>query len=455
MSLEIPWSPTSAEGLLRSIENKVSSTLGRNAHAIRFAITGTHNGLFQVELGVLDQDTELPPPAPIFAFDRRWANNGREFNAVLVIPTGIGAAIGGHAGDAAPVSRLLASACDNLVTHPNVVNASDINEMSENTLYVEGSVLARLLMGTVGLEKVRSNRVLTVIEKHPSDALFVNGAINAVNAARASGGLDASMVLLLDPAMQLIAEHSASGRAVGRVENLANLIGELRRNRDEFDAIAFVSIIKLPATTIHKLYFDSKGEMINPWGGVEAIFTHAVSGLLDVQTAHSPMMENQLISNMDVGEVDARLAAEAVSFTFMHSILKGLQRAPRIVTDRGAMARASVLTACDIACLIIPDGCLGLPTLGALLQGIPVVAVRGNKNIMRNDLTTLPWARGQFHIVENYFEAVGVMAAIKNGIAIDSIRRPLANVVVSENTLSTGEQGTKDLARARRQVGIN
>ena len=52
-----------------------------------------------------------------------------KFNAVLIIPTGIGAEIGGHAGDATAVSRMIAEIVDTLVLHPNVVNASDINEM--------------------------------------------------------------------------------------------------------------------------------------------------------------------------------------------------------------------------------------------------------------------------------------------------------------------------------------
>ena len=63
-------------------------------------------------------------------------------------------------------------------------------------------------------------------------------------------------------------------------------------------------------------------------------------------------------------------------------------------------------------------------------QGIPVIAVRENRNIMRNDLTTLPWADGQFHLVENYWEAAGVLAAIKAGIAPESVRRPLPHTVV-------------------------
>jgi hypothetical protein len=46
---------------------------------------------------------------------------------------------------------------------------------------------------------------------------------------------------------------------------------------------------------------------------------------------------------------------------------------------------------------------------------------------MRNDLSVLPWARNQFHVVENYMEAVGVMAAIKSGLALDALKRPIAH----------------------------
>ena len=71
---------------------------------------------------------------------------------------------------------------------------------------------------------------------------------------------------------------------------------------------------------------------------------------------------------------------------------------------------------------------VGLPTLAALEQGIPVIAVRENRSLMRNDLTMLPWAADQLHIVENYWEAAGVMAALKQGLSPGSVRRPLGNV---------------------------
>ncbi|MFB0525433.1 MAG: DUF3326 domain-containing protein, partial [Phycisphaerae bacterium] len=82
-------------------------------------------------------------------------------------------------------------------------------------------------------------------------------------------------------------------------------------------------------------------------------------------------------------------------------------------------------------CLVIPDGCLGLPTLAALEQGIPVIAVRENRNRMKNDLEKLPFAPRKLFIVENYLEAVGIMTALKTGVSPSSVRRPLAETKVS------------------------
>ena len=142
------------------------------------------------------------------------------------------------------------------------------------------------------------------------------------------------------------------------------------------------------------------------------------------------MLESEEIASMDTGIVDPRMAAEAISLTFLQSILKGLQRSPKIVTDADAMMDSGVLTASDIACLVIPDGCLGLPTLAALEQGVPVISVRENRTLMKNDLTSLPWKQGQLHIVDNYWEAAGVIAALKAGIDPKVVRRPISPTTV-------------------------
>lgn len=108
---------------------------------------------------------------------------------VMIIPTGLGCEIGGHAGDATPAAKLVASVCDKLILHPNVVNASDINEMPINSLYVEGSILDRFLAGEIELQSVSSNKILVVV-----NLPIPNEIVNSVSAARATIGADISIV---------------------------------------------------------------------------------------------------------------------------------------------------------------------------------------------------------------------------------------------------------------------
>ena len=441
--LDVPLAPTGVT-LLEWLTSQAADRLPSGQHPLRIVVTETHAGGYRCEATTLvdasgssARRNGLPQPG-IARFRPRRTENTAQFNAVLLVPTGIGAAIGGHAGDATPVARLLASVCDTLVTHPNVVNASDINEMPANALYVEGSVLCRLLMGTAGLQPVRANRVLAVVDSHPNP-LFTELAVNAVNAAHASYGLLCPGVIALDPPLLMRSEYTSSTRAAGRVDDVDQLFALLHSRRDDYDAVALSSVVSVPFE-YHADYLTSDGRMVNPWGGVEAMLTHAISTRYDVPSAHSPMLESQEVLDLDVGVVDPRMAAEAISMTFLQSVLKGLQRSPRIISDPEAMREPGVLAARDISCLVLPQGCLGLPTLAALEQGIPVIEVEENANLMRNDLAALPWRQGQFHRVANYWEAAGVMAALKAGINPASVRRPLAPVPVQQAVSSTSPQ---------------
>ena len=312
------------------------------------------------------------------------------------------------------------------------MNASDIIDIPSNALYVEGSVISRLLMGTVGLQRVRNNRLLVIVDAH-EDEFFTNLAINSVNAARSSYGQFSQQIIRLEPRVTMKSSYTSGGRAAGEVNGLEGLFRLLDEKRGSYDAVAITSVISVPAS-YHQDYFDNKGKMVNPWGGVEAMLTHTISTLYGVPSAHSPMIETQEIANMDPGIVDPRMAAEAVSVALFQCILKGLQKSPKVITNLEAMQHHSVLTSSDISCLVIPDGCIGLPTLACLEQGIPVIAVRENKNIMKNALGSLPWALGQLYLVENYWEAAGVMAALRAGIDPESVRRPLLPAKVENGT---------------------
>ena len=124
----------SHEGLLPYLANAIQDNLTQNESSVRFVVSKTDEKYYHCEIGILSSDagTSIKAENDIFRFVSRTIENSDKFNVVLIVPTGIGAEIGGHDGDAAPVARLLAESCDILITHPNVVNASDINEIPEN-----------------------------------------------------------------------------------------------------------------------------------------------------------------------------------------------------------------------------------------------------------------------------------------------------------------------------------
>lgn len=446
---EIP-TPTAEGGILSALGQLIKAQLPSGAFPLRIAVTSSDAKSWDVDLGAVSDLPSDPRPRRCIFDSVPRPKSGTGFNVAFVVPTGVGSELGGHAGDAGPAARLLGSLCDTLITHPNVVNASDINEMPSNGLYVEGSILSRFLLGTIGLRPVRSNRVLVVLDEH-RNPLFTDSAINSVNAACATYGLDCAGVITMSPGVRLRARFSPSGRAAGRVEGLGDLVDVLEERRGQYDAVAISSIIDVPHE-FHREYFEKAGAMVNPWGGVEAMLTHALSTFLDVPTAHSPMFETEEIANMNVGVVDPRMAAEAVSLTFLQCTLKGLATAPAIVTDEEAIARPGVLTAGDVSCLVIPDGCLGLPTLAALVQGTPVIAVAEAANIMRNDLEQLPWRPGQLMRASTMLEAAGFVAALRSGVSPRAVQRPLELVRVERLKAPNPAQETSSESDVTRTV---
>jgi hypothetical protein len=429
---------------LATLKDATDLAFGSDVTPLRVAVTSKTRAGHLCEIEAVEpkiygsDDTE----ANVFDYRQRRLARTNAFNAVMLIPTGVDCAIGGHAGDATPAARLLANVCDQLVLHPNVVNASDVNEQTENCLYVEGSIICRLLMGTVGLRKVRQNRVLLVTEDRRDAPNVVDQTINCAEGARATLGMDISDVLVLEKELFLQTGVSDSGRVTGRVERLGHLLDVLRDKRGTYDAVALATRITphIDTVELHRSYFGEGGP--NPWGGVEAILTHLVSSVLDVPAAHAPTMSSEALRTESWGVVEPRKAAEVISTTYLFCVLKGLNKAPQVLVGPTGVYDPSVLTAEDVSALVIPDGCVGLPTLAAVEQGIPVVAVRSNSNLMRNDLKSLPFRAGQLHYAANYYEAAGILSAMKAGVAPATLARPMQPIRIERVAAHAETTGT-------------
>src|SRR5437588_5642198 len=95
-SLHLPAIPGNVN-LLEYFAGKVGEHLPPNTLPVRFAVTQSDRTSYCSELGVLEYDAAAPAVDSIFRFSKRAIENAREFNAVLLVPTGIGAMVGGHA----------------------------------------------------------------------------------------------------------------------------------------------------------------------------------------------------------------------------------------------------------------------------------------------------------------------------------------------------------------------
>ena len=328
---------------------------------------------------------------------------------ILIIPTGIGCEIGGHAGDANPAVKLIASTCDKLIVNPNAVNASDINEMPDNALYVEGSMIDRFLMREFYLQEVKSNKILVV-----TNPPLKNEVVNSVNAARTTIGIEAEIVVL-DTSLKLIGTKNEDGSASGIVEGWEELVEQVKDYR--FDALAITTGIDIN-NEVAEDYLRNGG--VNPYGAVEAKASKLIATALCKPVAHAPTESEWFKTFNEV--VDPRLSAELVSISYLHCVLKGLWKAPRITTNE---FKGFPIQAVDIDFLISPM-CYGEPHKACQNRGIPIIFVEENKTIHSDEFPL----RKRDVIVKNYIEAAGVIQAMKEGISLDSLQRPLEGVKV-------------------------
>jgi hypothetical protein len=109
---------------------------------------------------------------------------------VFVVPTGIGARIGGYAGDALPSAKLLSSVVDVLITHPNVMNGAMLYWPITNMLYLEGYALDSFASGKLGLRSItkKSQKIGLLMDRAVEEDLLKRH-MQVADAARATLGL--------------------------------------------------------------------------------------------------------------------------------------------------------------------------------------------------------------------------------------------------------------------------
>ncbi len=288
----------------------------------------------------------------------------KEKLGAFIVPTGIGASIGGYAGDASVWARKFAQK-SRLIVNPNVVNAGGFSGITDNMLYVEGYTLDSFFKGEISLQPSQNNKIGVVFDKAiPQSVLNIH--INTINAVKTVYGIDVIDYEITDEDVGVEFFISESGISSGNVNNIETLYRACEKLIDKgADAVALVCLFD-DAEDMNTEY--SSGVGTDPVGGVEAIISHCVSQKFKIPCAHSPAFEDFSITTEIV---DAKSASEYITPTFLPCILLGLSNAPKI----GNVG----INISDLEFLVMPHNSLGsVPVFEAIKHNIPVYAVKEN-----------------------------------------------------------------------------
>jgi len=331
-------------------------------------------------------------------------------NVVVIIPTGVGASIGGFAGDALPVVRAIAQIADRVVTHPNVVNGASLYYPLHNLLYTEGYALSQFARGKWALRPVLSNSIGVIFDAGIEPDLLLRHQ-QVVDAARATLGLAIPHTIVTDLPLGVELRRGSSGATWGTIDRPDSLLrpcGQLLEATPRVNAIAVVA--RFPDDQDRELLAQYRsGVGVDALAGAEAVISHLITREFELPCAHAPALSPLSPSP----HLDPRACAEELGYTFLPCVLVGLSRAPQLVTDPRYLLPTDLRSE-QINAVIAPSNCAGSPALLAWAeQQTPCIFVQQNRTI----LDVLPSDVGiEGTIVANYLEALGVLVAMKAGV---------------------------------------
>ncbi len=345
----------------------------------------------------------------------------RPYTVVLIVPTGIGAEIGGYAGDALPVARMMAQVCDRLITHPNVLNGAQLYWNLPNALYVEGYGLDQVAAGNWGLRPVHQNRIGLILDRAIESDLRLRH-LQAADAARATLGLNLTEYVITDQPLNVKLKTATSGATWGTIEHPDSLLRAADQLIHNAGATAIAVVARFPDDCGSEALHDYRhGQGVDPLAGAEAVISHLIVRTFQIPCAHAPAL---LPLPLEI-ELSPRSAAEELGFTFLPCVLVGLSRAPQFITQSIlSSVHSSDVWADQIDAIVIPEtACGGSAVMSLSQSSAKIITVRENYTKMQ----VPPDSLGINAIsVNSYLEALGVLVCDQAGIDYKALNPAIA-----------------------------
>jgi hypothetical protein len=336
--------------------------------------------------------------------------SNRAFTAVVIIPTGIGAAMGGFAGDAIPIVRALAQVCDRVITHPNVLNGAQLYWPVPNSLYVEGYGLDQFAAGRWGLAPTQQNRIGLILDQGIEPDLR-DRQLQAAEACRASLGLSLTDYVMTDKPLGVTLKTASSGATWGTIDHPDSLLRAAETLIQQAGAQAIAVVARFPDDPDSvALQTYRQGQGVDPLAGAEAVMSHLVVRQFQIPCAHAPALSPLPLDST----ISPRAAAEEIGYTFLPSVLVGLSRAPQFVCAQPSQPNPNQIWRRDVDAVIIPaTACGGSAVIDFSQTATQIITVAENQTTLkvtadRLGLNVLP--------ANTYLDAIGMIAALKAGV---------------------------------------
>lgn len=301
----------------------------------------------------------------------------------LSIPTGVGADIGGYAGDFGYIARKFSRHFYTIV-NPNAVNGGILSAINSNMAYLEGYLFDELFQGKLGItpkDPYEINKIGVIFDCGIKKDI-INVHLNTLSALKMVQGIEtiATQYTKKPVGVELTIENGISSGSLKNPDELLVCASNLIKKGAQ--AIAIVCNFGEDSEDID--YENAQG--IDPIGGIEAVISHLITSEFKIPAAHAPAFCDIDISTKPE---NPKVSSELISSTYLPCVMQGLAVAPLIQDTNKAKINVK-----DIEYLIVPHNATGSKAvLGAYKNGVKIITVK-NKTVLDvtpNKLNIVPY----------------------------------------------------------------
>ena len=296
----------------------------------------------------------------------------------LSIPTGIGANIGGYAGDFGYIARKFSNKFYTIV-NPNAVNGGILSAINDNMAYLEGYLFDEFFKGNISFtpkEKQDFNKIGVIFDcAIPKNILNVH--LNTINALKVVQGIE---IVGIEYTQQEVGVEIQieKGISCGSLKNPNEIINSAQKLiKKGAEAIAVVCFFGEDSEDINY----SSGNGVDPIGGIEAVISHLIAKEFNIPAAHAPAFYD-----IDISEKleNPKVASELISSTYLPCIMQGLAIAPKIGTlDKEEIAYK------DVEFLIVPNDAMGSKAVLSCIENNVKIITVANPTVLGVDCNKL------------------------------------------------------------------